>query len=254
MQNDRFASAALLGLVDRANRIPAYLQIAQSIRDAVRGGRLPVGSVLPPERAVCERFGVSRMTLRQAYDLLEREGLLERRQGRGTFVSRERIQKQQQQMRSFTEEITAHGGKPSSRLISFVAVKQSQAAREFFGLPEDELLWDIRRVRLNDGVPIALEHAQIPCYLCPTLDRFNLLTQSLYLILQEHFKVRLVRCEEAISARRPGPQEKRHLGRPLSAAVLKIERRSYSANDTPVELGVTTYRGDLYTAIIRSVR
>jgi GntR family transcriptional regulator len=240
--------------VDKASRIPVYVQIAEAVRDLIHGGRVPVGSALPAERVLCENFGVSRMTLRQAYDVLERDGLIDCQRGRGTFIARKRIQKQQQEMRSFTEEIAARGGSPSSRLVSFSVVKQSFAARECFGLPGDQLLWEIKRVRLSDGVPIALEHVQIPCYLCPTLDRFNLRTQSLYRILEEHFDVKLARCEEGISACRPTPEQKRYLDVAQSAAILRIERRTYSANDTLVELGITAYRGDLYTAMVRSVR
>lgn len=240
--------------LDKSSGIPVYVQIAEAVSGLIDGGRVPVGSALPAERLLCEKFGVSRMTLRQAYQVLERDGLIECHRGKGTFVARRRIQKQQQEMRSFTEDIAARGGTPSSRLVSFSPVKPGFAVLECFGMAGPQLVWDIKRVRLSDGIPLALEYTQIPCFLCPTLDRFDLRTQSLYRILEEHFALRLVRCEESISACRPDPEHRKYLGVPQSAAILRIERRTYSADDTPVEVGVTAYRGDLYTAIVKSVR
>ena len=145
--------------------------------------------MLPSERALCQEYAVSRMTLRQACGLLEQEGLIERRRGRGTFVSPKKMRKRQQEMRGFTEEIRARGGIPSSRLLDFRRTEPDLATQEFLGLPAGELVYQIERLRLNDGMPLALENVAVPCYLCPHLDRFDLATQSLYAILEERTTV-----------------------------------------------------------------
>ena len=82
--------------LDKDSPNPVYLQIAEGIGELLKSGALPAGYVLPPERALCERFGISRMTLRQAMGLLDREGLIESRRGRGTVVTPARLRKQQQ--------------------------------------------------------------------------------------------------------------------------------------------------------------
>jgi len=240
--------------VDRNNPIPAYLQIAESLQSLLRAGALPPGTVLPPERVLCQQYGVSRMTLRQAYDVLERQDLIECQRGRGTFVSAGRMRKQQQIMRSFTEEALSRGAQPSSKVLLFRVTRQSFAAKEFFRLPDHEMLYEIQRVRFSDATPLALEHALIPCQVCPNLDRFNLATQSLYGILKEEYGVKLAYCIEEISAIQPTRAHQEHLALPLNAAVLLVKRKAYTRNDTSLELGTSAFRGDLHTSVVRSVR
>jgi GntR family transcriptional regulator len=240
--------------IDKESPLPAYLQIAAAIKETLRIGGLPPGSPLPPERVLCDQFGVSRMTMREANNLLEREGYIERHAGRGTFVALHRILKRQQEMRSFSEEMLARGVRPSSTLLSFRTVHPNSASAEFFELPQSEWVYEIQRVRLTDDTPLALETTQIPSFLCKGLDHFNLTDHSLYRILEEHYGLQLGYCIEEISASRTSRLQKRLLQLPSSAAVLLVKRKTYTTNDTPVEFGLTAYRGDLYAAIVRSVR
>src|ERR1035438_5021596 len=160
--------------IDKDALTPIYLQIAEAVGSLLGSGVLPPGYVLPPERGLCEQFGVSRMTLRQAMGLLDREGLVDSRRGIGTVVRPSRLRKQQQELRSFSEEIRERGGRPESRMLSLVLATPSATLREFFGLREDQKVYEIKRVRLNNGEPLALEIARIPERLCPRLERFDL--------------------------------------------------------------------------------
>jgi GntR family transcriptional regulator len=240
--------------IDKSSPVPAYAQIGEAIKNLLKPGAIPPGTPLPPERILCEHLGVSRMTLRQACDALEREGFIESHRGRGTFVAPRRMQKKQQEMRSFTEEIRSRGMTPSSRLLVFRSVKPSAADLDFFGLPDTELLYEVERVRFANDHPIALERIHIPEYLCPNLDRFNLASNSIYKILEENYGLRLVHCTEQISAAWPSKTQRQLLQSPPNGVVLVVNRRTYTDKETPVELATTTYRGDLYTAIVHSVR
>lgn len=239
---------------DRSSPVPVYAQIVEGVRAVLAGAEAQVGTPLPPERVLCERYGVSRMTLRQAFEVLEREGLIETQRGRGTFVAPPRLTKQQQEMRSFTEEIRSRGGTPSSRLLWLRVQPASAAARGFFGLGPEEQVFEIRRLRYRDGEPLALETVEIPCRLCPGLDRFDLARESLYRILEQEYGLTLGHCVEEISAARPGRIHRKLFGEPAPPVLLVIQRKTYTATDTPVELGVTVYRGDAYSAIVRSTR
>jgi GntR family transcriptional regulator len=194
------------------------------------------------------------MTLRQAYDGLEREQVVESYRGRGTFIAPPRIEKQQQEMRSFTEEIRSRGGVPRSAILSFKIGPADPEARHFFSISEQEQVYRIERVRYDRDVALALEIVRIPCYLCPKLDRFDLSRESLYDLLDSRYGLRLARCEEVISAAPPSRTEKTLLDLPRNVAVLIIERKTFTGNDTPVELARTAYRGDRYNAIVRSIR
>ena len=240
--------------IDKSSPVPAYAQIGEAIENLLRPGAIAAGTPLPPERVLCEHLGVSRMTLRQACDALERKGLIESHRGRGTFVAPRRMQKKQQEMRSFTEEIRSRGQTPSSRVLVFRSIKQTGADRDFFGLPESELLYEVERVRYADEVPIAVERIHLPQYLCPHFDRFNLALHSIYKILEENYGLRLAHCTEHISAGAPSKAHKQLLQVPPNGVVLVVNRRTYSDQEVPVELANTTYRGDLYTAVVHSVR
>jgi len=240
--------------IDKSSPVPAYVQISDAIKKLLEPGTIPAGNPLPPERVLCEHLGVSRMTLRQACDALEREGYIESHRGRGTFVAPRRMQKKQQEMRSFTEEIRRRGMTPSSRLLMFRTIKPAGSDLDFFGLPESELIYELERVRLADDSPIAVERIHLPQYLCPNLDRFNLSSNSIYQILEENYGLKLAHCTEEISAANPSTAHRQLLRVPSRSAVLVVNRKTYSDKETPVELATTTYRGDLYTAIVYSVR
>jgi GntR family transcriptional regulator len=240
--------------IDTQASMPAYLQIARAIKEVLRAGHMPPGTPLPPERALCEQFGVSRMTMRQANHVLEREGLIERHPGRGTFVALHRFLKREYELRSFSEDISARGARPCSTVHSFRTIHPDLASAEFFGLPRSESLYEIQRVRFSDDTPIAFDTAELPCFLCRGLDHFNLADHSLYQILEEHYGIQFGHSLQEISAARPSRLHLRLLHMPASAAVLVVKRKTYTTNNTPIELSTTTYRGDLYTASVVAVR
>jgi GntR family transcriptional regulator len=240
--------------IDKNSPIPVYVQISDAIRTLIRGGALTPESPLPPSSILCQHFGITRMTLRQAYNVLEREDLIQPQRGRGTFVSRPKIEKSLREMSGFTEEMLAAGKVPSSRLIRVRQIKPGLEARDFFRLPEGARVFEMVRLRLSNNIPIAIEEVQIPEHMCPGLDRLDWSNQSLYNQLEERYGLKLARCVEVISAALPSREEKQLLEIDRTVALLKIKRQSYTSSDVPAELALTSYRGDLYTAVIRAER
>jgi GntR family transcriptional regulator len=240
--------------VDKASAEPIYLQIFGVIKSMLQAGRIAPGSPLPPEQILAKQFGVSRMTMRQANDLLEREGLIERQRGRGTFAVQNRLVKQEQETRSFSEEIRRRGSVPSSRLLSFKTQPASAAAATDFGIKPGDPLYVIERIRLSDGVPMALESVQIPAHRCPNLERFNLIDHSLYQIFEEHYRIEIARSEEEISAIVPKKIHRKALQLKANAAVLLVKRRTFTTDGRLFEVAADAYRGDLYVAKVQSVR
>jgi GntR family transcriptional regulator len=240
--------------LDKNAPIPIYLQIAEGIGALLASGTFPAGYILPPERVLCEQFGISRMTLRQAMSLLDREGLIDSRRGMGTVVAPNRLRKQQQELRSFSEEIRERGGRPESRLISMELATPAPAVRDFFELPEQQKVYAIQRLRLDGGEPLALELAHIPERLCPGLERFDLVRTSLYRLLEQSYGLRLESCCEEISAEMPNSHHRKLLILPRSTSVLVVNRKTYADDGRPVEFTRSVFRGDRYSAIVHSVR
>ena len=240
--------------IDSHSSLPVYIQIATALSKLVKDRTLPPGYPLPPERVLCDQFGVSRMTLRQAIGLLEREGLILSHRGRGTFVAHDLIRKQQQELRGFTEEILARGGVPESRLLSFELAPPPEEARLFFGLSQEDKVYEIKRIRLSDKVPLAFETVLLSQRLYPRLEQFDLARNSLYRILEESYNVRIEACVEEISARQPTAEHRKLLELPRNAAVLVIRRKTYTDLGQPLEFTSSAYRGDLYSAMVHSIR
>ena len=239
---------------NRGKSVPAYAQIAEGMQALLKSGALPAGSPLPAERVLCEEFGVSRMTLRQAFGILERDGLLESHRGRGTFVALNRFRKQQQELRSFTEEILARGGVPESKLLSFKTIPPDAAAAKFFDLSEHDAVFEIRRLRMSDKAPIAVETVRMPQRLCPGLEKFDIAKHSLYAVLEQNYGIIPEACTEEISAELPSAADRKLLGLARSAAVLVVNRRTHTDSGQALEMTRAIYRGDLYSAIVHSVR
>jgi len=234
--------------------MPIYLQIAEGIGTLLKDGVFPPGYFFPAERTLCEHFGISRMTLRQAMSLLDREGLIDSHRGRGTVVALAGLRKKGQEMKSFSEEIRERGGKPESQLLSLERKVPSEAARSLFELSEGQKVYEIFRLRLNDGEPLAVELACIPERLCPGLERFDLAKNSLVQILRESFGLQLESCETEFTAEIPNAQVRKLLGLTTHSAVLVANRKTFADDGHPVELCRSTYRGDRYSATVHSIR
>lgn len=242
----------VLGLeVNKRSPVPVYVQISDALRERIHSGELRSGSILPPSKALCQKLGITRMTLRQAYAVLEREGILTAQRGRGTFVKRPLIKRTLSQMIGFSEEMRAWGKTPSSRLLAFEKQSPDDPALHFLG---GGPVYRIERLRLADGVPMAVEEVQIPVSLCPGLERFDFARESLYRVLEHEYRLRFDRCEQIVSASVPDRRMRTLLEISSKVALLHVMRRSYLVPDRPATYGVTRYRADLYTAAVNGDR
>jgi GntR family transcriptional regulator len=232
----------------RAQREPKYWGLKQHLLDMLRS--LPPGAPIPTERSLAAEFDVSRTTVRQALAELTVEGRLLRVQGKGTFAAKPKVA-QRLQLSSYTEDMRAQGRQPTSRLLEVV---EEPAAEELAGLlatkPSATVL-RLRRLRLADGEPMAIETTHLP------LSRFRGLTSrlesggSLYQVLREHFEVELGHAEETIETALASPEEAELLGSDVGLPMLLLSRHSFDTGGRPVEWVRSIYRGDRYKFVAR---
>jgi len=237
--------------LDRHSPVPVYIQISDAIRERIEAGELQPDAVLPSSHLLCEKLGITRMTLRQAYAVLEREGLIDAQRGRGTFIRKSHIDRTLSRMVGFSEEMRACGKKPSSRILAFEQMEPSELARGFL---ETEEVYRIERLRLADREPMAIERVEIAAVLCPGLERFDLAKESLYEVLDREYRVRFTRCEQVVSASIADARQRKLLHIGTEVALLNVTRRSFTNADRPASCGITQYRGDLYTASVPGER
>ena len=205
----------------------------------------PAGARLPSERELSERFDVARETLRRHLDELEEEGLLQRKQGAGTFISAQPVVKQARLM-SFSEEMRERGMEPSSRLVSSATVLAgAKLAQRLVVMPGSAVL-EIRRLRLANQEPMALETSCVALSRLPGFDPASLSTSSLYEQLEQRYGVQLRSAQQQVHATVLSEDEAAWLGVPPFSPSLMIERTSTSTQGEVVEYAKSLYRADRY--------
>jgi GntR family transcriptional regulator len=240
--------------IDRRDPLPIYLQIANRILSAIKDKAILPGALLPPAQVICEHIGISKMTLRQAYGVLERKGYIEARRGVGTFVLGVRNEMKIPEMLSFSEEVKARGGKPSSKVLSVVVSPASHDSQEFFRLADGEPVYKMKRLRFSDELPLAIEVVQLPKKLFPGIDKFQWGKESLYQVMEDSYGVKLSRCFSEIWATSANREQAELLNLNIASPLLVINRKSYSTEDVPVEFAISYYPGSCSIMTFTAIR
>ncbi len=147
--------------IDRRSPVPKYYQLKEIIRDMIEKDELGVGQAIPPERELCERYGVSRMTARQAVMELVNEGLLYRVQGLGTFVAEEKVRQSTGRLTSFTQDMRERGMEVSSTVVGVREEDAGPVVARLLRIDPGDRIVRVRRVRNADGKPMALETSHL---------------------------------------------------------------------------------------------
>lgn len=232
-------------MINKNSPIPIYYQLEAYIKQQIESGDLKEEDAIPSEREFAEKFQISRMTVRQAINNLVLEGYLYRQKGRGTFVNKKKVEQELQGMTSFTEDMISRGMTPSSRLLSFDRISaDSKIAEELF-IAENDSVYKIKRIRLADDAPMAIETAYIPVRIVPGLTEENS-NQSLYRYIEENLSLSISEARQEIEASIAGVQEAKDLAVEEGAPILFIVRTSYLVDGTPFELVKSSFRADRY--------
>jgi GntR family transcriptional regulator len=231
------------GLSDSAahSHSPIYLQLAESLRQQIDGGRFQAGEALPSERELCAIMQASRVTVRKAIEVLIADGLLARRQGSGTYVT-PRIQAPGSYLTSFSEDAAARGGVADTIWMEKAVGPATDEEARLLSLAPDTPVARLSRVRMADGEPLAIENAVVPAALLPDMAELG---TSLYAALAAG-NHRPISGRQIVRAALAGPTEARLLGIAEGAEILRIERLTRRADGTPVEFTRSAYRGERY--------
>jgi len=237
--------------IDRALPIPYYYQIAEILRGMIADSRIgPEAEVaLPSENELCTLYSVTRATVRHALDLLEREGLVYRRKGKGTFLRR-RVQMDLARLCSTTKDMQARGWVPATRLLAARLTAATAHIQHQLRIPDSPQVWEIHRLRLADGEPISLQWSYIASRRAPRLDEHDL-AGSLYDTLHAAYGIELRTAEQVIRTRMATDEEALILEIPAGAPVFVIDRTSFDQTEKPVEHLHALWRGDRYDLQIR---
>ena len=231
-------------LLATEGRALKHVQVREYVRSLVTGSA--PGSPAPSERELVHRFGVARMTVRQAMDALVVEGLLERIPGRGTFVARPR--RPTSRLLSYTEEMARRGLLAESQTLLARREQAGPGVARALHVSEGDAVIHWRRLRRADAVPMCIEDAYLNEVLLPGFLQSGMPT-SLYAALDAR-GLRPTWAEDSVNADVAGDEEAALLETTPGAAVLRHSRRALVAEKV-VEVSRTVYRADRYTMWIQ---
>jgi GntR family transcriptional regulator len=226
------------------NGIPLYHQLKEIFAEKIASGEWKVGETIPNEMVLCQHYDVSRGPVRQALDLLVREGLLSRKQGRGTQVLPPKIESELDAFYSFTTLIRNRGMRPGGRLLAFDIIPAEGSVARILNLPQGSPCLKIRRLRLADQTPLILETVFVPKVVCGDLSESDLVAQPLYDILTTRCGIILQRQKRFFEPTLADEYEAQILGIPEGSPVLLLQNITYTAGDRPVVISKAIMRGD----------
>ena len=231
-------------IVDKSSRTPLYLQLMNILIDMIEN-KLEENDQILSEREICEIYNVSRTTVRQAMDELEKEGYIYKVHGKGTFVSPKRMNQDLISFYSFTEEMKKVGKVPTSEVTGFEIVEAGDKISNIFKIDSEELLYRISRIRKADGVHMMYETTYLPFNRFKGITREQLEENPMYDVLIKDFNVKITSAEEYFMPILTNKLESIYLDIKEGSPSLKIERLTYE-NENVIEYTVSVARGDKF--------
>ncbi len=231
-----------VGAAISAGPVPKHAQLRAILLQNVQSS-WPPHTAIPSERELMTTYGVSRATVREAIRTLVEEGKLYRVHGKGTFVAGERIQASLH-LASFTDDMRRRGLLAATIVRHLAQVPAPAEVRAALGLAADARAWNVERLRMAGGIPMALERGYYPEAMLPDLDRHDL-TRSLYTTLSTTYRLPIDQAEQTVWAEAADNILAEALGVTPGAPLL-VFRRTSAAGSHPIEYVTSWYRGDRY--------
>ena len=231
---------------------PLYQQVRSILASWIKDGKLQPHDKIPSERQLCERFSVSRMTIRQALSKLKEEGVIYTRHGKGMFVAEPPSELELTfVLTGYSEETALVRGVLSSTVIDARLITATATLREALSLPHSEELIRIEKLRSLKGAPVGFQTIHIPHRLCPGyLDRG--LHEDVQLeVIQSEYHLSLANVSQVVKAGLSGPQEMKYLK--LShhpVPILILERKTFLDSGEVVEICRSSYLADSFQLLL----
>jgi GntR family transcriptional regulator len=224
---------------------PFYKQLKEKILDDIEIGKLKHGDKLPSERELAEQYGISRMTARHTLSILEREGVVERRVGAGTFINNNKIEMDFITFNSFTKNMQSKGLVPSTQVISINTIQAKPFLANKLKVPTGEQMIAIKRLRLVNEIPVAIEESFIAEVLCPNIGKIITDHNSLYQILESEYGIVLVKAKEYMQVAFSEESDSKLLRIRSESPCIFQEAVAFDREDKEIEFSTSLTRSDI---------
>lgn len=224
---------------------PLYTQIREALRSRILDGTYPPHSRVPSEAQMMAAFNVSRITIRQALNDLQKEGLIFKVMGKGSFVTKPKVFQNLSKLQGFGEAMAPSGHETYSRLLSAKEVVSNKAIAEHLRLAPGDLVFEIQRLRFLNREPISVDVSYFPLEVGQRLAQEDLATRDIFAILENDMDCNLTHAELQIEAIPADETLAEYLEVDEYVPLLKIERLTF-AKEVPIDFEYLYFRGDAF--------
>jgi GntR family transcriptional regulator len=230
--------------------VPLYYQLENVLREKITSGTFIPGEQLPTESELIEQYGVSRITVRQALTTLAEEGLIERQQGRGTFVAQRKTRRRKfddvTHLTGSLDELIEMGLDTPIKMLEFNRIEANKQEAELLQVKLGTPVYMLKRVRMHEGKPYSLIVNYLPLEIGEQLTEDELNSGTILRTIETKFGFYLHEAKQQIKAELADPYVANLLGVRVGSALLSIERTVYTDEGNPVEFVHGLYRSDIY--------
>ena len=251
-KHNKSATAAVPGGVDAAptldmgSPVPLYSQLRELLRQRILDGVYQSHQQMPSELELVARFAVSRITVRQALNDLQREGLIFRIHGKGTFVSKPKAIQSLTRLQGLGEALSTAGFEIRSRVLGHRMVRADAQVAAKLGVAERDEVMQIRRVRCIDHEPMSLDETYLPVEIGRRVVKADLRQRDIFALLENDLGIALGNAELQIAAIVADAALAESLHLTCGAAVLRIQRLTFTAAGVPLDFEYLYHRGDSF--------
>lgn len=231
--------------------IPLYSQLKDLLRTNILDGTYPALSQMPSESELGEIYKVSRITVRQALSDLHKEDLIFKIHGKGTFVAKPKAFQNVSKLQGLSEAMSQLGYEVLNQLVSFKYVAASPQVAERLKISDGTKVTEIKRVRLINREPVSLEITYIPQHIGEQLEKADLITRDIFLILENDCGLALGHADLAIDAISADAELMSALNVEEDSPIMRIERLTHSVDSVPIDFEYLYYRGDAFQYRLR---
>lgn len=232
--------------INKFSPVPLHEQIKSSVIKAMRAGIISPGEKLPTENEICQKFGVSRPVVRQAYSRLAQDGLVERKRGIGTFLKPLSVGEFITHIFSYKEELNILGKKPRTVLANADIIGFDETIFLKLNLEKKDKCFKLERMRYADEQPFTFIKNYVPMKLFPGLEKYDFSKESLYNVLTNLYDAEPVKSHRTLYAGMINSKEAEYLQVSVNSPVNMIESITFDKYDRPIDYSIETYPGNYH--------
>lgn len=240
--------------IPRFSTVPLYTQIKEALRAKIVDGTYVAHQRLPSESEMINAFGVSRITVRQAMNDLQKEGLVFKVHGKGTFVAMPNVSQELTHLQGFGEAMRLLGHETFSEVFGLANVKASGIVCAKLGLEEGERVTEIRRVRYLNREPVSIDHSWLRAEIGSRLSRQNLRDKDLFFLLENELGQPLHSAEVEIDATAASADIATRLEVTPNSPILLLERLTFASKNNPLVFEYLHYRAGRFKYRLKALR